>query len=254
VDIREDVWLGRVFGHAVFKLEGLPREPGIGWTAARRALGEHIGQQARAMYYAKLDTADVQAARHVAAAGAYVVDVNVMLARRPRPPVTVAAPAGCAVREFRPEDSGDVLDVATTCFQYSRFHLDPLVPAPVANRIKHDWILNYIRGQRGDRLFVALAEGRPVGFLAALVSDGGDQRVSTIDLVGVGKPFQGRGLGAALVAAFVEHYRSSCELLQVGTQAANIPSMRLYEKLGFEMARTQYVMHLHVQDRRVREP
>jgi len=119
---------------------------------------------------------------------------------------------------------------------------------------RRDWILNYIRGQRGDRLFVALAEGRPVGFLAALVSDGGDQRVSTIDLVGVGKPFQGRGLGAALVAAFVEHYRSSCELLQVGTQAANIPSMRLYEKLGFEMARTQYVMHLHVQDRRVREP
>jgi ribosomal protein S18 acetylase RimI-like enzyme len=31
----------------------------------------------------------------------------------------------------------------------------------------------------------------------------------------------------------------------VGTQAANIPSVRLYESLGFRLRSSQYVLHHH---------
>ena len=33
--------------------------------------------------------------------------------------------------------------------------------------------------------------------------------------------------------------------LRVGTQAANVPSVRLYEPLGFSLASAAYVLHLH---------
>jgi hypothetical protein len=32
----------------------------------------------------------------------------------------------------------------------------------------------------------------------------------------------------------------------VGTQAANIPSLRLYESFGFRVCETAYVLHAHV--------
>jgi hypothetical protein len=33
--------------------------------------------------------------------------------------------------------------------------------------------------------------------------------------------------------------------MRVGTQIANIPSLRLYERLGFTMAESAYVLHAH---------
>jgi len=150
------------------------------------------------------------------------------------------------IREIELADHEETLRIAGSCFQYSRFHLDPLVSLPVANQIKHDWILNYIRQQRGERLFVALMGEKPVGFLAVIAAEMNRERTYTIDLIGVSGDFQKRGIGQALTAFFIQHYGERSDRLQVGTQAANIPSMRLYQKLGFQISQTQYVMHGHV--------
>ncbi len=150
--------------------------------------------------------------------------------------------------EILPEQNRQVLDIAASCFRYSRFHLDPHVPDEVANRIKHDWVLNYIRKKRGERLLVASIDGRPVGFLAVLTSEFDGKRVETIDLMGVSEAFQKQGVGKALVGYFIQQYEDRCDFLQVGTQAANIPSMRLYQSLGFSIVGTRYAMHLHVRD------
>jgi hypothetical protein len=48
------------------------------------------------------------------------------------------------------------------------------------------------------------------------------------------------------VSFFVDEYAPQCDVLQVGTQAANVPSMRLYEKASFSVVKTSYVMHMHV--------
>jgi ribosomal protein S18 acetylase RimI-like enzyme len=138
------------------------------------------------------------------------------------------------------------VEIAGTCFRYSRFHLDPRVPREIADRIKREWIRNYATKRRGERLLVASLEGRPAGFLAVLASESGGQRIRTIDLVGVAAWAQRRGVGRALVEAFIAASRGVCDVMQVGTQAANIPSMRLYETTGFCMSRSQYVLHGHV--------
>ena len=67
--------------------------------------------------------------------------------------------------------------------------------------------------------------------------------IAVIDLVAVATEAHGRGAGSALTAAFANRYRGMPRL--VGTQIANVPSIRLYSKLGFQLAKSSYVLHLH---------
>ena len=133
-----------------------------------------------------------------------------------------------------------MLAIAGSAFRYSRFHLDPWVGNELAHHIKREWIRNYVLRKRGDALLVARHEGRPVGFLAALVSHG----TAVIDLVAAAPDSSRMGIGAALTHAFAERYRDVPRL--VGTQVSNMPSIRLYTKLGFELLHSQYVLHHHV--------
>jgi ribosomal protein S18 acetylase RimI-like enzyme len=233
-----DEWLSDVMGRAVYRVD-------TGAPAASDELLAHARDQKDAFYFAKVPTDRVAMVSELARAGFNVVDVNITL--------TVNAPVASRrsiveVGECTPKVADAVLDIAGSCFRFTRFHLDPLVDDTLAHRIKREWIRNYVLRKRGDRLFVAYVDGRPAGFLAALVSDRAGVRTATIDLVGVDKAFQRRGAGESLVNWFMEHYRASCESLAVGTQIANVPSVRLYEKLGFALNRSEYVLHKHVAD------
>lgn len=208
-------------------------------------LTAHAVANPGAMYYAKVDTGAVAVVRDLSHAGMHVVDVSVALALDPPTEVMPVATPGMVVDGFTPDDAEAVLDIAGSCFRYSRFHIDPDVPRAIANRIKREWIASYIRGERGDHLLVARVGGRPVGFLAVMSLQEGYRRVGIIDLVGVDTNHQRRGIGSALVASFVEKAGPS-EGRRVVTQAANIPSLALYERFGFRVTRTGYVLHMHV--------
>ena len=84
-----------------------------------------------------------------------------------------------------------------------------------------------------------------MGFLAALKSHDGAQAI--IDLVGVHPDAQRQGVGRTMIVRFAEHYRDVNELI-VGTQVANVPSVQLYESLGFRLKSSQYVLHMHVRE------
>jgi len=251
MEIREDAWLSKIFGYPVFNIETCPAA--LTQDGSSSHLGEltrqHASQQSAALYYAKVDTREIKAVRQLSLAGLYVVDVNITFTIDTKAPLTLAEPVdapGLSIQEIEPVFHDQTLDIAESCFRYSRFHLDPLVSQPTANQIKREWILNYIRQQRGEQLFVALVGTRPAGFLAVIAAEIDDKRICTIDLIGVGQDFQRRGVGQALSAFFIKHYRERCDYLTVGTQAANIPSLRLYQKLGFNISQTQYVMHGHL--------
>lgn len=231
MELKPDSWLSGLFGRPVLRVDGSD--------------GLLPGLDPESFYYAKVDTRQVETVRRLCAAGFYVVDVNVTfglatpgLEARPAVGPVSVAPAAAAQREA-------VLDIAATCFQYSRFHLDPAVPEGLADRIKREWIANYASGRRGEALYAATLDGRVAGFLAVLAGEAQGRRRRIIDLVGVGRDVQQRGVGRALVDAFIERHRSDCDELIVGTQAANLPSMRLYQKAGFSIISTAYVLHRH---------
>jgi len=90
------------------------------------------------------------------------------------------------------------------------------------------------------------SEGRIAGFLAVTGGEDDGVRHKTIDLVAIAPELQGRGIGRAVMRFFFRHYAGACDRLRVGTQVANVPSMRLYEGVGMRIERAQYVLHLHV--------
>ncbi|GIX47105.1 MAG: hypothetical protein KatS3mg131_1316 [Candidatus Tectimicrobiota bacterium] len=241
--LHPDPWLSAVLARPVFAVT-LPPAASEAQLAARcRQLEQHARQQAAALYFAKVDTTAVAAVRALSRLGFFVVDVNLTLAVTRERWLHLPADGGCVVQEAAAEHHAALLHIAETCFRYSRFHLDPLLPPALAHRLKRCWVQSYCEGKRGERLFVALAAGQPVGFLAALRAA---PHTGVIDLVGVHPAHQRRGVGQALVRHALAYYRDTCSEVQVGTQAANIPSVRLYERLGFTLVRSAYVMHWHV--------
>src|SRR5262249_19129745 len=91
-----------------------------------------------------------------------------------------------------------------------------------------------------------LVRGKPVGFLAVLQTTVHGKTSRVIDLVGVDSAYQGHGVGKGLIGFFLAECARLNAEARVGTQAANIPSLRLYESLGFRVCETPYVLHAHV--------
>lgn len=119
------------------------------------------------------------------------------------------------------------------------------MPQATADAIKRAWAGNFFEGRRGDGMLVAEHEGRLAGFLQLLW---GNDACLVIDLIGVDPAFQGRGIGRGMILHAARH-GTGCgpvpRSMQVGTQAANTPSVRLYESLGFRLASAQHVLHYH---------
>jgi ribosomal protein S18 acetylase RimI-like enzyme len=238
MQIREDPWLADRMGRPVFRIE----------QAVTDGQPVDIGDLPGAgFYYAKLDVQDVGSARELTKLGLYVVDVSVTF--RMQMPVDTG-PAKRAeevqVHDASPSHADDLVRIAGSCFRYSRFHLDPEIPTQLADQIKHDWIRSYVDRQRGECLLEAVIDDRPVGFLAVLSCQDERGRGRAIDLVGVDTAYQGRGVGSRLVAHFVGAYKDEFDYLQVGTQIANKPSLKLYQAAGFSISGAQYVFHAHI--------
>jgi ribosomal protein S18 acetylase RimI-like enzyme len=223
-----DAWLGERLG--------MPS-----WRVVAGATGEPLASlrdRGKLFAYAKVPVTALDRVRELVAAGFYPVDVAVTF----EGPV----PQGTEVsgRFARPEDREAVARIAGECFEFSRFHLDPQIPRPLADRMKADWAANFFAGQRGDAMAVAEAEGRVVAFLQLFHQP---RETLLIDLVGVASGFQGRGIARRLIQFACSKPAGAAlpRRLRVGTQVANTRSVRLYESLGLRLAEAQYVLHFH---------
>ncbi len=146
------------------------------------------------------------------------------------------------VRFAAPADEANAVSIARSSFIYSRFHLDSQIPKETADKIKAEWVGNYFRGQRGSRLVVAEEEGHVIGFMLVLCDE--ERRLITIDLIATEKAHRQRGIAAEMVRfaeGAMQHYKE----ITVGTQLANMPSIKLYERLGFTLQSASYVFHYH---------
>jgi len=232
--IDPDAWLAGLMGRPVNRVAG-PVASGAEKEAVR-ALAELAA--APGFAYARVPTAEVRLTHLLEDAGFRLVDTGITLEA-----ATIAGTArpGSDTRLARAGDATAVAEIARTAFRYSRFHLDPRIPATLANEIKREWAANYFRGQRGDHMVVAERSGSVVGFLQLLAGKDG---ALTIDLIAVTEAQRGQGLASDMIR-FAARECGAPALLRVGTQAANVASLRLYERLGFTVAGTSHVFHLH---------
>jgi len=249
--VRTDAWLGSMIGWSVFSVE-VSESDG---SEVTEGLHEHAKGREATLYYVKIDTRKTAMLQYLGRAGFEIVDVNVQLEARIADITAVEMAPGVQVDDVKalPVEIADAAaGIAERCFRFSRFHLDPLIEGRVANRIKREWVLNYVQGRRGENLLIARRDGQPVGFLAVLLAeDAACGRICRIDLIGVDPSAWRQGVARTLIRALVDRYSDRCDCFQVGTQVANIPSIRLYERFGFMMTRTNYVLHRHVRNQAV---
>ena len=239
MEFNQDRWLSEVCGRPVFQVSG----PDV----SSAEFSAHCSQQADAFYFSKRPTNEVDAVRKLTSVGVYIVDTAVTLTRLSAEHPLSSGQPDIEVSLAEPKIDGDsIRAIAESSFVYSRFHLDPAIQPELANRIKRAWIESYLTRQRGECLWVAKVDSVVAGFLAVTTVDDGEPRARSIDLIAVGVSFQRRGVGRVLVERFIDEGGKKIRRLLVGTQAANTPSIRLYEQTGFCVDRTQYVLHMHV--------
>lgn len=145
------------------------------------------------------------------------------------------------IRLAQPGDEQQIAELAERSFCYSRFHADIAISDLQANEIKADWSRSFFQGERGDAMVVAVDEDRIVGFLLSLLTA---DDVLVIDLIAVDEMMRGQGL-AGTMTWFTQAQFPNASKLRVGTQLANIAAIRCYERLGFELVRSHYVLHFH---------
>jgi RimJ/RimL family protein N-acetyltransferase len=237
--IEPDAWLAGVLGYPVFRVEPVEGCP----PSAGELPGAAGGS--RALFYTRIPADRVGTVAQFTDIGFRLVDVTMTFEREPGPFRDAGDPA-CTVRPASLRDRDRVLGIAGSCFVHSRFHADPLLPGASADAVKRAWVANYFTGGRGEALFVAERGGEPIGFLALMATGRPGERTRIIDLIGVDRKFQGRGAGTAMVGFFIRDSAGRYTRLRAGTQVANLPSLRLYGKCGFQITGAAYVLHAHV--------
>jgi ribosomal protein S18 acetylase RimI-like enzyme len=234
IEIVADRWLGEIMRVDAFRISGTLAAAEA--TEAARALRPIAARSSFA--YARVPSRDLATSQGLEREGFRVVDTNVTLEMAAAP---LASAPGSSARSARPEDAQAVEKIARTGFEVSRFHLDPALRPGLANEIKAQWAANFFRGQRGDFMVVAECDGAVAGFLQLLEAPAS---TLVIDLIAVAQPYRGRGLGSAMIR-YAARDCGAPERVRVGTQIANVTSLALYQRLGFQITASAHVLHLH---------
>lgn len=261
-ELRSDDWLASVLerpaARVAFLKSDLPEVSDIrSAIETRRAKESSSEWQQRSLFVdAKVETAHVDQVQILSSLGMQVVDVNVTSELRSDRTTLSDLPEPSEIRIQRIEsgcgyDHASVLDVASSAFRFSRFHLDPNIPNRQADAVKREWIHNALLGNRGDSVWIAMDGDRVVGFLSSVLASHHDKSseegIAVIDLIAVDPAAQGNGIGRHLTNAFFHHYKPRFNRFRVGTQVANLPALRLYQSMGFQPIASTYVFHGHFQ-------
>lgn len=181
--------------------------------------------------YLLLDAADAARLDAAQAAGFRVRDVRVELERS-----LAGAPdrAPDGVRDARPDDVAALERIARERFTDARFFTDGGFPAERAAELYAAWLR---RGLDTPERRVLVA-GDAEGFLVAHTGTG------TVELIAVAAGAEGRGYGAALVAAADAGFvRAGLDRARVVTQARNVGAQRLYQRAGYRTSAVAYWLH-----------
>jgi mycothiol synthase len=145
------------------------------------------------------------------------------------------APAGTAIRPFRPGDEDAWLRVNNAAFDWhpeqgrqTRADIDAIVASP---------------GFSPEDVIIAEHDGRVVGFHQLKLHRDHPSGAVTgeVYVIGVDPRVHARGLGRALTVAGMHRLRDiGAEVIELYVESDNAPARRLYESLGF----THIIVHV----------
>lgn len=196
-------------------------------------------KEKKVFIYTKLPASALNYVEFVEKEGFHLIDTNVVLEKNYS--ANYIYNNNCELRFATSHDEAGAVNLAQDSFTYSRFHLDNNFSKKLADHIKAEWVRNYFKGVRGEWMVLACIDTRIVGFLQ-LTSNKNDTLV--IDLIAVDPNYRRLGIANDMIA-FAETKLTQFIYNRVGTQIANVPSLKLYHRMGFSIVSSSYVFHYH---------
>ena len=146
-----------------------------------------------------------------------------------------------AIREFREGDLETVVEFSLRAWAPVFASLRHVLGDDIFLRLHPDWRANQAEAVRSTcrnderQVFVALADGRPVGFVA-IALNAFHERMGVIDIIGVDPDYQRRGISLRLTEVEIEHMRSrgmDIAVVETGGDPGHAPARAAYESAGF---------------------
>lgn len=149
------------------------------------------------------------------------------------------------IQEARSDMVDSVANLADRVLVHNRYLNDPMIDNLSARESRRDWVRNSFNG-RADAIYVAVDDFEVLGFVILRKVDFLSKNDALkIDLIGVDRSHQGRGIASRLVAHAINAYYKSAVAIIVGTQATNTNAINFYSSMGFKLVHSEYTFHWH---------
>jgi dTDP-4-amino-4,6-dideoxy-D-galactose acyltransferase len=145
------------------------------------------------------------------------------------------------VEEYSDESvSRELEDLAIQAGIFSRFNIDPQMPAGRFIDLYKLWIQKSVQRELADKVLVV----RNAGIIVGMVTVGEKNGRGDIGLLAVDSSMRGKKLGIALVNAAQQWtIENGFTTAQVVTQGENVSACRFYEKCGYRIDKIENVYH-----------
>lgn len=232
-------WDSGFFGFGVGRLVIVP-----GSDAEAMQVRQRAASCAVRLLYAACDSTDTTARAVLTQAGGALVDL-----KRTYSSTVAAAVAGRVDEEpvdvlpAQPDVSQrrQLRTLAWQSAEFSRFKLDPRMPAGAWRSMYSAWIANSLNGRIADRILVTRSDSTLTGMVTVALRG----TCASIGLLAVRQGQRGRGLGRRLVYAALDAANAAdLPALSVVTQGGNAAACSTYEACGMTLADEQCIFHL----------
>jgi len=147
------------------------------------------------------------------------------------------------IREFHEGDLETVVEFSLRAWSPVFASVRDVLGDDIFLRLHPDWKANQAEAVRSSctnderDVFVAVANGRPVGFVA-IALNAFHERMGVIDIIGVDPDYQRRGISLRLTEFATKHMRScgmDIAVVETGGDPGHAPARRAYETAGFTL-------------------
>ena len=147
------------------------------------------------------------------------------------------------IRKFRPTDLETVVEFSLRAWAPVFASVRDVMGDDIFLRLHPDWKANQEEAVRSSctnderDVFVAVTEGRPVGFVA-IALNAFHERMGVIDIIGVDPDYQRRGVSSRLTEFATDHMRShgmDIAVVETGGDSGHAPARAAYETAGFTL-------------------
>lgn len=229
-------WDSAHFGITIAKVRGGRLDGAQAASIDRWCLDEEV----RCLYFLA-DSDDPETSRAATAHGYRFVDVRVTLAHRLEGLGDRSWAAGPAsVREAAEKDLPTLCGLAARSHRSTRFYCDGGFPPERCDELYARWVERGVRDP-GHTVLVPELSRAPVGYQVIRLPAAGTGR---LDLVAIAESDSRRGIGGALLLSALRFLADrGAVLAETATQSSNGTSIRLHQRVGFKIQRSQLWYH-----------